>query len=520
MTAILTREPPDLDFAKLAIPPGLDRIVRRCLEKTADLRFQSANDLAFALENLTTTSGATSGSTAGAAAIPAASKTRAGAARPCCRGWSRPSRPWRPLTAGGRAVRRPSIAPHFDTFTRITDLAGEETTPSLSPDGTTVAYAVRVNDSWDIYTQRVGGRNATPILNDPQRNESGPAFSPDGSSIAFHESDTNGGIFVAGATGESVRRVTEFGFHPAWSPDGKRIAFTTEEIFDPSRPAGRLDALRGGRRRRTAAKDRRRRRGAALLVAFRRSHRLLEQHRRSARSVHGRRERRRARGADERQRHRLVARVVARRSRGVLLERPWRRDESVAHSRRSRNGQVHGRARAGHDGRAGVVWAAVVFEGRQTAGIPVADRLDQSVRDSDRSRHAQGRRAASARFAHQHSRPEQRLARRIARGVLRHRRAPGGSVRRPAWWAHASRDRRRTARSLAILHGRRQVVAVLFQSRRRLAGVDDRAGRQRPAAGGEVTSGRRVSDPLAARRPDGILRQFRARRVPDDAAGR
>ncbi|HXH27805.1 MAG TPA: hypothetical protein VNL37_02100, partial [Candidatus Polarisedimenticolia bacterium] len=114
---------------------------------------------------------------------------------------------------------------------RITELAGES-------DGSIVAYAVRVNDSWDIYTQRVGGRNATPILNDPQRNERAPAFSPDGAWIAFHEADTDGGIFVAGATGESVRRVTEFGFHPAWSPDGRRLAFTTEEIFDPSTRQG------------------------------------------------------------------------------------------------------------------------------------------------------------------------------------------------------------------------------------------------------------------------------------------
>ena len=129
-------------------------------------------------------------------------------------------------------------APRFDTFTRVTDNAGEETSPALSPDGSTVAYAVRVNNSWDIYSQRVGGRNASPILNDPQRDERSPAFSPDGASIAFHESDATGGIFVAGATGESVRRVTDIGFHPAWSPDGKRIAFTTEEIGDPASRLG------------------------------------------------------------------------------------------------------------------------------------------------------------------------------------------------------------------------------------------------------------------------------------------
>ncbi|HSC28015.1 MAG TPA: protein kinase [Vicinamibacterales bacterium] len=258
MTAILTKDPVDFDPATLAISPGLERTVRRCLEKSPDLRFQSASDLAFALETLTTSGSARSGA---AEAI-----TTAAAAAP-----ARPARspilPW--AVAGvmtviaaagwyGRGATTPS-SPRFEAFTRITELAGEETAPALSPDGTTIAYAVRIDDSWDIYTQRVGGRNATPILNDPRRNESGPAFSPDGAWIAFHESDSDGGIFVAGATGESVRRLTELGFHPAWSPDGTRIAFTTEEIFDPSSRSGEaalcvVDAA-GGRPRRVVPGD-------------------------------------------------------------------------------------------------------------------------------------------------------------------------------------------------------------------------------------------------------------------------
>ena len=68
---------------------------------------------------------------------------------------------------------------------------------------------------------------------DPKRNEGGPAYSPDGTLIAFHESDEDGGIFIAGATGESVRRVTDVGFDPAWSHDGKKIAYSTEEVRDP-----------------------------------------------------------------------------------------------------------------------------------------------------------------------------------------------------------------------------------------------------------------------------------------------
>src|SRR5207237_6068124 len=57
MTAILSEDPPEL--TRLAVAPGLDRIVRHCLEKLPDERFQSARDLAFDLEALSDASGAT-----------------------------------------------------------------------------------------------------------------------------------------------------------------------------------------------------------------------------------------------------------------------------------------------------------------------------------------------------------------------------------------------------------------------------------------------------------------------------
>jgi serine/threonine protein kinase/tetratricopeptide (TPR) repeat protein len=50
MAAILNDEPPDLTEAKPDVPPALARIVHRCLEKLPECRFQSAHDLAFALE--------------------------------------------------------------------------------------------------------------------------------------------------------------------------------------------------------------------------------------------------------------------------------------------------------------------------------------------------------------------------------------------------------------------------------------------------------------------------------------
>jgi len=71
MNAILKEDAPDLLASGTQVSPGLDRIVRRCLEKKPERRFQSASDLAFALEAL----GAGS-STTEAAISPVAAATR------------------------------------------------------------------------------------------------------------------------------------------------------------------------------------------------------------------------------------------------------------------------------------------------------------------------------------------------------------------------------------------------------------------------------------------------------------
>ena len=52
MTAILTQDPPELTGSRPDLPPALDRIIRHCLEKNPNERFQSARDVAFALDAL------------------------------------------------------------------------------------------------------------------------------------------------------------------------------------------------------------------------------------------------------------------------------------------------------------------------------------------------------------------------------------------------------------------------------------------------------------------------------------
>jgi eukaryotic-like serine/threonine-protein kinase len=56
ISAILREEPPDLASTGRDVPPMLDRIVHHCLEKDPAARFQSARDIAFALESLSTIS--------------------------------------------------------------------------------------------------------------------------------------------------------------------------------------------------------------------------------------------------------------------------------------------------------------------------------------------------------------------------------------------------------------------------------------------------------------------------------
>jgi Tol biopolymer transport system component len=207
-------------------PPRLKRLLAHCLDRDPRNRLKDAGDVRIEIDDLI---GARGGNDApaspAAAATPRRNVERAGwiaiAAASAALGW------WL-----GSSRPAPDRA-EWSQFTQLTDDAGRETMPAISPDGDSIAYAGDTAGSWDIYVRRIGGRNATKVTGDPSRDEGAPAFAPDGRTIAFHEADANGGIFIVGATGESERRITDAGFHPAWSPDGRSIAFCQERIVDP-----------------------------------------------------------------------------------------------------------------------------------------------------------------------------------------------------------------------------------------------------------------------------------------------
>src|SRR3989442_6963768 len=63
LNAILKEEPPELTTTNRNIAPALERVVWHCLEKSPERRFQSATDIAFALESLSGSSGVSSETT-------------------------------------------------------------------------------------------------------------------------------------------------------------------------------------------------------------------------------------------------------------------------------------------------------------------------------------------------------------------------------------------------------------------------------------------------------------------------
>src|SRR5207248_2325657 len=103
----------------------------------------------------------------------------------------------------------------------------------LSPDGKSFVFVSDSAGNSDIYLKRVDGQNASNLTKDSSADDTQPAFSPDGERIAFRSERNGGGIFVMGASGESVRRLTDFGFNPAWSPDGTEIVFSSEGADNP-----------------------------------------------------------------------------------------------------------------------------------------------------------------------------------------------------------------------------------------------------------------------------------------------
>ena len=95
----------------------------------------------------------------------------------------------------------------------------------------------------DLYLQRVEGRNTTNLTANSPADDTQPTFSPDATRIAFRSERGGGRVFIMGATGEAVRRLSDVGYNPSWSPDGRFIVCAQETIEQPASRYSNASAL-------------------------------------------------------------------------------------------------------------------------------------------------------------------------------------------------------------------------------------------------------------------------------------
>ena len=215
MTAILKEDPPDLLESGHDIPAALGKIVGHCLEKNPAERFQSARDVAFALEAL-------SGS--GGSAIVAAT---AGTGK----AW------WPRLRIAAEVAlfvvfvllillltRRTSEGPRSAVLAAIPPPPGEGfwaevTQPAaISPDGKFLAFIAMRNAHTQLWLRRLDSGDAQPIAGSEDANN--PFWSPDSRSIAFFTPDKLRKVDISGSAVSDICQAGLFGGGGTWSPRG------------------------------------------------------------------------------------------------------------------------------------------------------------------------------------------------------------------------------------------------------------------------------------------------------------
>jgi serine/threonine protein kinase len=193
MTAVLKEDPPELSDPDHKVSPTLDRIVRRCLEKNPEQRFQSARDLSFALSALSGTD-----TTGVAHATPAPRRV--------------PRLLWPSLAVAMAAIavvtwfvaRRPAAAERMQFAIPVPE---EVSHLALSRDGSMLVFVAPDENSGlpMLYVQRIGSPTATLLPG--TQGASLPFWSPDASYIAFFANGKLQKVPVSGGTPQVLASV-------------------------------------------------------------------------------------------------------------------------------------------------------------------------------------------------------------------------------------------------------------------------------------------------------------------------
>ena len=256
ISAILNEDPPAISQFVPNTPPGLQKVVHRCLEKSPEQRFQSASDLAFALGALSSAHeerlqglgdvkiAPDEANKESESSAVAAARTRA----PSTTWW----RWWLAAVVMCSLVAallwslypRPKTPARALKAVALTSNVGNEGFPTFSPDGNQVAFSWdgAKQENIDIYVKLIGPGSPLRLTTDPAA-DIGPAWSPDGRTIAFLRELGGGkyGILVIPALGGPEQKLLDV-FMPevvwlpapylAWLPDSKGIIYTNKDSPD------------------------------------------------------------------------------------------------------------------------------------------------------------------------------------------------------------------------------------------------------------------------------------------------
>ncbi len=218
MNAILKEDPPEISRTNQEVPPGLERILQHCLEKAPDERFQSARDLAFQLEALSSASAATT----------AVRERQASPRRRTLPLWPAVAAGLVAVAAGfwaGSQSRAPEVPP---TYRQLTFRQGNIFSARFAPDGQSVVYAA----SWDgqpteLFTMRPGSPESRSLGLPPAEVLS---ISPKGEMALLLNAhytigwQRTGTLAQAPFGGGVPRPIAEHVQDADWDPDGASLA--------------------------------------------------------------------------------------------------------------------------------------------------------------------------------------------------------------------------------------------------------------------------------------------------------
>ncbi|HWN44022.1 MAG TPA: protein kinase [Thermoanaerobaculia bacterium] len=216
MAAILREEPPDLADSGRVIPPGLERVIRHCLEKDPLHRFQSASDLAFDLESVSALSGT------GASPVKAVRR----------RGLLRTAAVVGLLLAAafllGILAQRRWESGELPRFHRLTFRRGNVVDARFAPEGQTIVYSASWEGGpYEIFTTRTDSPESRPLGLPSALLQS---ISPRGQMLLdlVQEGDGARGYTLAQAplAGGAPRPILEGSrrVYADWAPDGEAFA--------------------------------------------------------------------------------------------------------------------------------------------------------------------------------------------------------------------------------------------------------------------------------------------------------